>query len=88
MWPPPVTFRIVSALACARGAGWAGLWVLLLLVAIFGSGTVKLAQNTTIELHPSLGLAFLAGLVWGTLLGAFGGLLTLRSIIFSPQAAP
>ncbi len=52
--------------------------VLLLLVAIFGSGTVKLAPNTTIELHPSLGVAFLAGLLWGTLLGALGGLLTIR----------
>ena len=52
--------------------------VLLLLVAVFGSGTVKLAPNTIIELHPSLGLAFLAGLLWGTLLGALGGLLTIR----------
>ena len=52
--------------------------VLLLLVAVFGSGTVKLAPNTIIELHPSLGLAFLAGLLWGALLGALGGLLTIR----------
>ncbi len=52
--------------------------VLLLLVAIFGSGTVRLAPNTIIELHPSLGVAFLAGLVWGALLGALGGLLTIR----------
>jgi hypothetical protein len=52
--------------------------VLLLLVALFGSSAIHLAQNTTIQVHPSLGMAFLAGLVWGTALGAFGSLLALR----------
>jgi Double zinc ribbon len=52
--------------------------VLLLLVALFGSSAIHLAQNTTIQLHPSLGIAFLAGLIWGTVLGASGGLLALR----------
>lgn len=52
--------------------------LLLLLVALFGSDTTTMAQNTTIQLHPSLGVAFLAGLIWGTLLGALGSLLALR----------
>ncbi len=63
----------------ARGALVGPVYaVLLLLVALFGSGIIHLAQNTTIQLHPSLGIAFLAGLVWGTVLGAFGSLLALR----------
>jgi hypothetical protein len=52
--------------------------VLLLVVALFGSSAIHVAQNTTIQLHPSLGIAFLAGLIWGTVLGAFGSLLALR----------
>jgi Double zinc ribbon len=52
--------------------------VLLLLVALFGSSTTHIAQGTTIQLHPSLGHAFLTGLIWGTLLGALGGLLAIR----------
>jgi hypothetical protein len=63
----------------ARGALVGPVYgVLLLVVALFGSGAIHLAQNTTIQLHPSLGIAFLAGLVWGTVLGAFGSLLALR----------
>ena len=63
----------------ARGALVGPVYaVLLLLVALFGSSAIHLAQNTTIQLHPSLGIAFLAGLVWGTALGAFGSLLALR----------
>lgn len=63
----------------ARGALVGPVYgVLLLLVALFGSSAIQLAQNTTIQLHPSLGMAFLAGLVWGTALGAFGSLLALR----------
>jgi hypothetical protein len=52
--------------------------ILLLLVALFGSSTVTIAQDTVIQLHPSPGHAFLIGLVWGTLLGALGGLLAIR----------
>jgi hypothetical protein len=63
----------------ARGALVGPVYaVLLLLVALFGSSTIHLAQNTTIQLHPSLGMAFLAGLVWGTVLGACGSLLAIR----------
>lgn len=52
--------------------------ILLLLAALFGSGTVRIAQDTVIQLHPSLGYAFLIGFVWGTLLGALGSLLAIR----------
>ena len=52
--------------------------ILLLLVALFGSSTVRVGQGIVIQLHPSLGVAFLAGLIWGTLLGALGGLLAVR----------
>jgi hypothetical protein len=52
--------------------------ILLLLVALFGSSTIHLAQNTAIQIHPSLIHAFLVGLAWGTVLGAFGSLLALR----------
>ncbi|HEU5349353.1 MAG TPA: zinc-ribbon domain-containing protein, partial [Ktedonobacterales bacterium] len=52
--------------------------ILLLLVAFFGYSTVPVGQNTVIQLHPSIGLAFLAGLLWGTLLGALGSLLAIR----------
>jgi hypothetical protein len=63
----------------ARGALVGPVYaVLLLLVALFGSSAIHLAQNTTIQLHPSLGMALLAGLIWGTVLGAFGSLLALR----------
>jgi hypothetical protein len=63
----------------ARGALVGPVYaVLLLLVALFGSSAIHLAQNTTIQLHPSLGMALVAGLVWGTVLGAFGSLLALR----------
>ncbi|HEU4783079.1 MAG TPA: zinc ribbon domain-containing protein, partial [Ktedonobacterales bacterium] len=63
----------------ARGALVGPVYaVLLLLVALFGSSTIHLAQNTTIQLHPSLGMAVLAGLIWGTVLGACGSLLALR----------
>ncbi len=63
----------------ARGALVGPVYaILLLLVALFGSSVIQLEQNTTIQLHPSLGIAVLAGLVWGTALGAFGSLLALR----------
>ena len=52
--------------------------ILLLLVALFGSSAVRVGQGIVIQLHPSLGVAFLAGLIWGTLLGALGGLLAVR----------
>lgn len=52
--------------------------ILLLLVALFGSSSVTLQQATAIQLQPSLGYAFLIGLVWGGLLGALGGLLAIR----------
>lgn len=52
--------------------------ILLLLVALFGSSTVHVGQNTIMQLHPSVGHAILMGLIWGTLLGALGGLLAIR----------
>lgn len=63
----------------ARGALVGPVYaVLLLLIALFGSSAIHLEQNTTIQLHPSLGVAFIAGLVWGTVFGALGSLLALR----------
>lgn len=53
--------------------------VLLALVALFGRSTVMVAQNTIIQLQPSIGQAFLTGLIWGIALGALGGLLAVRS---------
>ena len=52
--------------------------ILLLLIALFGSSAVHVGQGIIIQLHPSLGVAFLAGLIWGTLFGALGGLLAIR----------
>ena len=52
--------------------------ILLLLIAVFGSSDARLGDGAAIQLHPSLGVAFLAGLIWGTLLGALGGLLAVR----------
>lgn len=63
--------------------------LLLLLVALFGSSTVRLPVTTIIQLHPSLGYAFLSGLLWGTLLGALGGLLAIRGYrLFTTNRQP
>jgi hypothetical protein len=77
-------------LSLARGALVGPVYaVLLLLVALFGSSAIHLEQNTTIQLHPSLGVAFLAGLIWGTALGAFGSLLALRQHhLFTTNRSP
>lgn len=63
--------------------------VLLLLVALFSSSTTQVAQNTVIQLHPSFGHTFLAGLIGGTVLGALGGLLAIRRhLLFTTNLQP
>lgn len=52
--------------------------ILLLLVALFSSSDTRLGDGAVVQLHPSVGVAFLAGLIWGALLGALGGLLAVR----------
>jgi hypothetical protein len=52
--------------------------ILLLLVALFGSSDARLGGIAVVQLHPSVGVAILTGLLWGTLLGALGGLLAIR----------
>lgn len=62
-----------------RGALVGPIYALLLaLVALFGASTVRIGENTFIQLYPSVGQALLAGLLWGALLGALGGLLAIR----------